>query len=135
VKKFTALRLPEDLDRELDLYCSSHNIKSKSGLIRAAIRYYIEPDVKDETLRLAGIRDMQIKLQKLLDTQQIVFNFLVSMHKNNLCYHPEIPEQLKHGASVSAAGRFNKFFDSFQNSLKNDVSFFERILHRYFSDG
>jgi metal-responsive CopG/Arc/MetJ family transcriptional regulator len=61
VKKFTALRLPEDLDRELDLYCGSRHIKSKSDLIRTAIRHYIEPDVKDETLRLIGIRDMQIK--------------------------------------------------------------------------
>jgi predicted DNA-binding protein len=134
VKKFTALRLPEDLDRELDLYCGSRHIKSKSDLIRTAIRHYIEPDVKDETLRLIGIRDMQIKLQKVIDAQQIIFNFMVSVHKNNLCYHPEIPEQLKQEASVSAGKRFDKFYDSFQNSLKTDVSFFERILHQYFSD-
>jgi Arc/MetJ-type ribon-helix-helix transcriptional regulator len=134
MKKVITLRLPEKLDRELDLYCSSRHIRSKSDLVREAVRYYVEPDVKDETLRLIGIKDMQIKLQKLIDAQQVIFSFLVSMHKNNLCYHPEIPDSLKPEASASAGARFDTFYNSFQNSIKNDMPFFERILHQYFSD-
>ncbi|MDR0684691.1 MAG: ribbon-helix-helix domain-containing protein [Spirochaetaceae bacterium] len=133
-RKHKSFRLPEELEHELDLYCGVHNIKSQSDLICEAIRYYIKPDIEDETLRLIGIKDMQVKLQKVIDAQQIIFNFLIFMYKNNLCYHPEIPESLKNEASMSAKSRFDTFFNSFQESLKNDVPFFERILHQYFSD-
>jgi Arc/MetJ-type ribon-helix-helix transcriptional regulator len=132
-EKRVTWRLTPELDRELDLYCSSHKIKSKSDLIRVAIRNYIEPDVKDETLRLIGIKDMQIKLQKVIDAQQLIFNFLVSMHKNTLAYFPEIPATLKQEASMSASKRFDIFYEYFQNSLKDDIPFFERILHQYYS--
>ena len=133
-KKHKSFRLSEELERELDLYCSSRQIKSQSDLICEAIRYYVEPDVKDETLRLIGIKDMQVKLQKAIDMLQVMFNFLISMYKNNLCYHPEIPESLKREAFMSASKRFDIFYDFFQKSLKDDAPFFERILHQYFSD-
>ena len=94
-KRFLSLRLPEELESALDLYCSGHNIKSKSDLVREAVMYYVEPDVKDETLRLIGIKDMQIKLQKVIDGQQVIFKFLFTLYKNILAYLPEIPEQLK----------------------------------------
>lgn len=133
--KTIALRLPEHLKKSLDLYCEAKGVKSKSGLIREALSCYIEPDVKDETLRLIGIRNMQAKLQKIEDSAQIMFDFLVSMHKNNLAYHPEIPDSLKAEASVSANRRFDIFFNSFQRALKDgQPSMFERILHQYFSE-
>jgi Arc/MetJ-type ribon-helix-helix transcriptional regulator len=135
-EKIIALRLPQHLEKNLSLYCEAKGVKNKSDLLRAALSCYIEPDVKDETLRLIGIKDMQEKLRKISDEMQIMFDFLVSAHKNTLAYHPEIPESLKAEASVSANRRFDVFFNSFQRALKDgQPSMFERILHRYFSEG
>jgi hypothetical protein len=34
----------------------------------------------------------------------------------------------------SAEARHGKVFSSFQNSLKNDPPFFERLLHRFYTE-
>jgi Arc/MetJ-type ribon-helix-helix transcriptional regulator len=132
-EKHISLRLPDDLEREIELYCNEHRIKSKSEFFRAALKKYMEPDVRDETLLLVGVKDMQIKLQKIVDMLQTVFSFLFTMHKNNLAYHPEIPESLKREAAASASKRFDTFYNAFQKNLQSDPPFFERILHQYYS--
>jgi Arc/MetJ-type ribon-helix-helix transcriptional regulator len=130
---FVSLKLTEQLNNDLDSFCKSRNIRNKSELIRIAIRNYIEPDVRDETLLLVGVKDMQIKLQKIIDMLQTIFSFLFSMHKNNLAYHSDIPENLKSEAAASASKRFDSFYNAFQKNLRSDPSFFERILHQYYS--
>lgn len=129
------MRLPEQLEKDMESYCRYHGVKSKSDLIRVAIRNYIEPDVRDGTLLMTGVKDIQIKLQKIADMLQTVFSFLFSMHKNNLAYYPDIPENLKAEAAASASKRFDTFYNAFQKNLRSDPSFFERILHQYYSDG
>jgi hypothetical protein len=56
------------------------------------------------------------------------------MNISNIAYHPEIDEKFKDAAFASANNRHDKFFDTFLNSLKNDPPFFERLLHKFYSE-
>jgi hypothetical protein len=56
------------------------------------------------------------------------------MHISTLAYHPDIDAHLADAAFASARNRHDKFFNSFQDSLKNDPPFFERLLHKYYSE-
>jgi hypothetical protein len=49
-------------------------------------------------------------------------------------YSPEIDPEMADAALRSAEVRHGKVFSSFQNSLKNDPPFFERLLHRFYTE-
>ena len=53
---------------------------------------------------------------------------------NGSLYHPEIPENLKAAASVSAQERFERAFKTYQESLKQTPSMFESLLADYFEE-
>jgi len=122
------------LQADMRSFCRDKGIESESELIRQAIGKYIYADYKDETLKLQGINQLQDKITELRDMVEIIFNYLIKMHTNILAYHPELDPAVKNSALVSAASRHDKFFDFFQDSLKNNPPFFERLLHKFYSE-
>jgi hypothetical protein len=131
-KKLTALT--SRMEADMRSFCRDKGIESESELVRQAIAKYIYADYKDETLKLQGLKQTQEKIAEIRDMVQIIFSYLRLMHINILAYHPEIDKQLADAALASANNRHDKFFNSFQDSLKNDPPFFERLLHKFYSE-
>jgi len=129
--------LTSGMKTDMRSFCRDKGIESESELVRQAIAKYIYADYKDETLKLQGLKQMREALSELKDMIDILFKYVRLMHINILAYHPEIDtrdEQLVNAAFASANVRHDKFFNKFQNSLKNDPPFFERLLHKYYSE-
>jgi len=142
-KKITAKRLDgknflltrtAKLEADMSSYCRDKGIESESELVRQAIAKYIYADYEDETLKLQGIKQLQEKITELRDMINIIFSFLLKMNVGLIAYFPELPSQTKEAALTSAENRHEKLFNNFLESLKNDPSFFERILHKYYSE-
>jgi len=134
-KQITALT--SRLESDIRSFCMDKGIESESELVRQAIGKYIYADYKDETLKLQGMKQAQEAIAELKDMVDILFKYTRLMHINILAYHPEIDArdgQLVDAAFSSANARHDKFFNVFQNSLKNDPPFFERLLHKYYSE-
>jgi len=132
--KNVCLSLTKKLETDMRSFCRDKGIESENELIRQAIAKYIYADYKDETLKLQGLKQVQEKITELRDMLSILFSYIRLMHINILAYHPEIDKQLANSAYGSAVNRHDKFFNSLQDSLKNDPPFFERLLHNYFSE-
>jgi len=122
------------METDMRSFCRDKNIESEAELIRQAIAHYIYADYKDETLKLQGLKQMQDQITELRDMIEIFFNYVRLMHINILAYSPEIDAKLADAAFASATGRHNKFWDAFQDGLKNNPSFFERLLHRFYTE-
>jgi len=118
---------------DMRTFCRDKGIESESELIRQAIAHYIYADYKDETLKLQGLKQMREQITELRDMLDISFNYMRLMHINILCYFPEIDTKLADPAFISATNRHNKFWEKLQDSLKNNPSFFERLLHKFYS--
>ena len=116
---------------DLRLYCRENGIESESELIRQAIVYYIDRDSHDNTLKLSSIKDLRDSIAQLHDMVSVLFTYSHHMHRNLLAYHPEITLEYKDAAFSSAQQRIDRFFSSFQEWLRDDPSFFERLLHKY----
>ena len=130
--------LTSRMEADMRSYCRDRGIESESELVRQAIAKYIYSDYKDETLKLQGLKQAQESLAELKDMVDITFKYARLMHINILAYHPEIDPKntdLVEAAFASANFRHDKFFNSFQDSLKNDPPFFERLLHKYYTEG
>ncbi|MDR1909495.1 MAG: ribbon-helix-helix domain-containing protein [Spirochaetaceae bacterium] len=125
--------LPVQMLADIKTYCRDKGLESESELIRHAITRYIYADYRDETLKLQGLGDMRKKMDELGDMLDITFRYLRLMHINLLAYNAEIDQDLADAALKSASARHDTFFRAFQESLKNDPPFFERLLHTYFS--
>jgi hypothetical protein len=115
-------------------FCRDKNIESESELVRQAVAQYIYADCQDETLKLQGLSRLREEVAELRDMLDIAFNYIRLMHVSALAYHPAIDPALADAAFSSANERHNKFFEAFQESLKNNPPFFERVLHRYYSE-
>ena len=131
-KQITALT--SRLEADMRSFCRDKGIESESELVRQAISKYIYADYKDETLKLQGLKQIQETITELKDMVDITFKYIRLMHINILAYHPEIDIHLADAAFNSATVRHDKFFNVFQESLKNDPPFFERLLHKYYSE-
>jgi metal-responsive CopG/Arc/MetJ family transcriptional regulator len=126
--------LTASLERDMKSFCREKGIESESELVRQAIAKYIAGDYSDETFRLAAMSEALKKIAELKDMIDILFRYLRLMHINTLTYHAELDgDELKNAAFNSAQRRHDRFFTAFQDSLKNDPPFFERLLHTYFS--
>ena len=132
-KKFL-VALTSQLEADMSSFCRDKGIESENELVRQAIAKYIYADYKDETLKLQGIKQLQDKLTELRDMINITFSYIRLMNISNLAYHPELAQQVKEAALSSAKNRHDKLFNSFLDSLKDDPPFFERILHKYYSN-
>jgi hypothetical protein len=121
------------MEADMRSFCRDNRIESENELIRRAIARHIYADYDDETLKLQALRQVQEKMSKLEDMLSVMFSYMKFMHVNILAYHPEIDEALTDAAFASATARHAKFFAAFQDSLKNDPPFFERLLHKFFS--
>jgi len=130
-KKLVPLTLRMETD--MRTFCRDKGIESEAELIRQAIARYIYADYKDETLKLQGLKQMREQMTELRDMMDISFNYMRLMHISILAYLPEIDTKLADAAFASATNRHNKFWDKFQDSLKNNPSFFERLLHKFYS--
>jgi len=115
-------------------FCRDKGIENENELIRQAIGKYIYSDYKDETLKLQGIKQLQDKITELHDMLEIVFSYLIKMHINILAYHPELDPTVKNSALASATLRHDKLLNSFKEDFKNVPSFFERLLHTFYSE-
>jgi hypothetical protein len=125
--------LTSRMEADMRSFCRDKNIESESELVRQAIAKYIYADYKDETLKLQGLKQMKEELTELKDMLDVTFKYIRLMHISTLAYHPDI-SQFADEAFASATARHDKFFNSFQASLKNDPPFFERLLHKYYSE-
>ena len=122
------------METDIRFFCRNKGIESESELIRQTVSKYIYSDYKDETLKLQGLKQLQETITELKDMVNITFKYIRLMHISTLAYHPEIDAQLADAAYKSATVRHDKFFNSFQDSLKNDPPFFKRLLHKYYSE-
>ena len=116
---------------DLRQYRRENGIDSESELIRQAIVYYIDRDSHDSTLKLSSIKDLRDGISRLHDMVSVLFTYVHHMHRNLLAYHPEISPEYKDAAFSSAQQRIDRFYSSFQEWLRDDPSFFERLLHKY----
>jgi hypothetical protein len=128
------LTFTKRLEADMRSFCRDKGIESENELIRQAVGKYIYADYKDETLKLQGIKQLQDKITELRDMVEIIFSYLIKMHTNILAYLPELDPSVKNSAQASAVNRHDKFFNFFQDSLKNDPPFFERLLHKFYSE-
>ena len=120
-------------EEDIKSYCREKGIESQSELIRQAVVKYIDGEYSDNSLKLIGLREIKESLSKLHDMVSVVFSYQHLMHLNILAYHPEIADELKDAALASAKIRHEKFYSSFQERLRNDPPFFEKLLHKYVS--
>jgi hypothetical protein len=127
------LSLSAEMEADIRAYCRDKGLESESELIRQAIAKFIYADYQDETLKLKGLNDTLRKITELRDMLNISFSYIRLMHVNLLAYQPEIDADLADAAFASASARHAKFFAAFQDSLRNDPPFFERLLHTYFT--
>jgi hypothetical protein len=133
LEKFT-IRIPTQLINQIDAYCLKHGIKNKSSFIRHAISAALTPDVEDPELVFGSLKQVHEKLHTLETQQDILFNFLSFYVRNSFAYHEEIPEDLKKTAADMSIHRFNKFYKSFQDNLRNSPSMFESLLADFFEE-
>jgi Arc/MetJ-type ribon-helix-helix transcriptional regulator len=127
------VRLSKEMEKDLRAFCRRKNIESESELVRQAIAKYIYADYDEETLKLQGIAAMRRQTSELRDMLELTFKYIRLTHINFLAYNAEIDPALADAAFQSATRRHDKFFAAFQDSLKNDPPFFERLLHQYFT--
>ena len=128
------IALTAQMERDIHSYCRDNKIESKSELVRQAVVAYIYKDYDDDTLKLSGLKDIRESLSQTQDMISVLFSYIDFMNLNTLAYYPEIPtDDLKKAAIASARNRHDKFFASFQERLKDDPKFFERLLHKYFT--
>jgi len=80
-----------------------------------------------------GIDSLRKSAEELKDMTELMFKYLTLMHTSLLAYNPEIVPELADAAFRSATARHEKFFSAYQDSLKNDPPFFERLLHTYYT--
>jgi hypothetical protein len=125
--------LTRQMQADIRSFCMDKGVKSEAELIRQAIAKYIYADYADDTLKLHSLKQLQNSVSELRDIAEVSFNYIRLMHVSILSYHPEIDPQLADAAFASANARHSKFFEAFQDSLKNNPPFFERLLHKYYS--
>jgi metal-responsive CopG/Arc/MetJ family transcriptional regulator len=128
------VRLTREMEADLRAYCRDKGVESESELIRQAVAKYIYADYRDDTLKLQGIAGVLKLLEEARDMNDVFFRYVRLMHINLLAYLPEIDTALAGAALRSARERHEKLFNSFRNSLKNDPSFFERLLQTFFKE-
>jgi hypothetical protein len=126
--------LTKQLEDDMRSYCRLKGIESENELIRQAVGKFIYADYEDETMKLQGIKHNQEKIAELRDMLSILFSYIKLSHINILAYMPDIDPSLFSAAANSAYNRHDIFFNRFQDSLKNDPPFFERLLHKYYSE-
>ncbi|MDR2941734.1 MAG: hypothetical protein LBV17_03985 [Treponema sp.] len=132
--KKLCLALTSKLETDMRSFLRDKGIESESELVRQAISNYIYADYTEDSLKLQGMKKIQEQIVELRDMLDVVFKYLSRFHLSFLAYHPEIDPQLADAAFASATVRNDKFFDKFQDSLKNDPPFFERLLHKYYTE-
>ena len=115
-------------------FCRARGIESENELVREALASYIYSDSKDETLKLQGIEELRKRLEEIKDMFELSFKYMSMMHKSLLAYNAEIDPELADAAFKSATMRHDKFYHAFQDSLRGDPPFFERLLHKYYTE-
>lgn len=128
------ITLTRKLEDDMSSYCRDKGIESESELIRQAVTKYIYADFEDETLKLQGLKYIKEDIVELHDMINVIFSYLIKMNIGLIAYFPELPNETKAAALASAENRHEKLFNNFMESLKNEPSFFERILHKYYSE-
>ena len=122
------------MEADVQAFIRDKNIESENELIRHAISNYIYADYAEDTLKLQGIKKIQDQIIEIKDMIDVTFKFLNLFHISMLAYHPDIDLTQVDAAYNSAKRRHEKFLISFQESLRRDPPFFERLLHKYFSE-
>jgi predicted DNA-binding protein len=130
----TSIKIPSQLADQLNAYCLKHGIKNKSVFIRHAISAALSPDVEDPELVFGSLKQVHEKLRNLETQQDILFNFLAFYVRNFFAYQNEIPEELRKTAADGAIQRYNRFFKSFQDNLRNSPSMFESLLADFYEE-
>lgn len=122
------------MEEDMRTFLRDKNIESESELIRQAIGNYIYADYTEDTFKLQGMKKIQDQITELKDMLDIVFKYLEKFHISMLAYHPEIDSALAESAYLSATSRHDRFFNKLQISMRHDPPFFERLLHKYYSE-
>lgn len=122
-----------EMREDLRVYCLKHGIESESECVRQAIVNLVDNNYDDNTLKLSGLKNIEENLNQIQDMVQVLFSYQRFMHINLLAYHPEIAGEFKDTALKSATIRHEKFFASFRERLRDEPSFFEKLLHNYVS--
>jgi len=126
--------LTKTMEHDIHSFVRDKNIESENELIRQAVGNYIYSDYADETLKLQGMKKIQTQIEEMRDMIEIIFRFLERVHISLLAYHPELDPHVVDSAFMSATHRNDKVISSLKGSLKNDPSFFERLLSTYYTE-
>ena len=132
--KNICLSLTKKLEVDMRLFCRDKGIDSQNELIRQALAKFIYSDCDDQTMNLQGLKQIQENIAELRDMINILFGYTRILHIYNLAYHPEIGKENSAAALASANNRHEQIFNVFQDGLKNDPPFFERLLHKYYQE-
>ena len=128
------LHLTREQEAGIKAYCAEHGIESESEFIRQAIAAYLSHDSADAHLMFEAMRRTDKKLSMLEDMLKVTYLYLQKMQVYFFVYHPELEDEFKEAAQESADRRYKKFFDSLKLDMQKDTSFFERLLHEYYTD-
>jgi Arc/MetJ-type ribon-helix-helix transcriptional regulator len=129
------ISMTSEMESEVAAYCREKNIESESEVIRRAVSEYIHKEYYDTTLELTAINNTQRKIEDLRDMIEIMFKYVARMHENLLAYNGQIPDELAGAAYLSAQTRHKRFMAVFGDKLGEDPPLFERLLHKYYTDG
>ena len=125
------LYIPEQLNKDINTYCTAKNIDSKNEFIRAAITHYLNKDYEEHSLILSSFERLEKEVSNLKYSNEILFGYIHRMHQNLIAYLPELEGEIADKANISAVNRINYFMKYFSENIKKDPSMFQNILHRF----
>jgi len=125
------LSLTAQMEKDIRQYCRDNKIESENEFIRQAIVKYLDSDYDSDTLKLSSLKTVQEQLTKLFDMISLLWRYQHMIHLSLLSYHPELAPEVKDAAFASAITRHEKLFSVFQDQLRDDPPFFEKLLHTY----
>jgi hypothetical protein len=129
------IRLTDQQWGDIEMYCREKGIEQKSELVREAAMRYIHSAANDATFVMQSAQRAEAAMAEIRDMIDVLFRYVRLAHINMLAYHPEIDAEFSEAAFNSANSRHDKFVKAFQESLRGDPAFFERLLHVYFREG
>jgi hypothetical protein len=122
------------MKNKIEAFVLQNNMENEACFIRYALNKVLVPDVEDKELVFESLSQLHEKIRLVEEQQEIIFKFLNFQHRNLLAYLPEIPQELRGSAALSAKTRHGRFFDGFQEELKKSPPLFESLLADYFEE-
>ncbi|GHU79566.1 hypothetical protein FACS189462_5280 [Spirochaetia bacterium] len=120
-------RISNDMGDKIKAYCLENHIKNNSVFFRFAIAKTLQFEIEDKDLVFESLQQLHGKIQKVLESEEIIYKHSRHFVKNWFAYHPEIDRENIESAAISAKQRDDKYFAGFKKSLQYSLPMFESI--------